>query len=860
MTSVGLDEPPHGIILCMFLFPRKLAFLAVMTFTVSAMPCGQASGAAAAAPEPLDAGWDAPVSVLEVDLRDVGRAWSSVAADLDIIQHRPGLRARVLDWPGTRGLLGTAGLSFRVAVPDYGAALAARSPLAPPNRRLRQASLPDSGGAWNIPPEGQGSLAGYWNLDEIFAILDSVATCDTLDLVAELDTLGYSLQGRPIIAVGVFDHAQAMGTRPEVLLTSLHHAREPGGMQAILGYLLRLLDGYGTDPELTYLVENRETWFVPCVNPDGYVRNENTWINTGSFGFWRKNLRDNNGDTIINNADGVDLNRNYGYQWGFDNQGSSGSASSPTYRGPSAFSEPETQVMRDYVDSRNFATANNYHTHYELCLYPWGYTTTASPDDEHLIRQADAMTEKTQYGYGRGDQVLYPVNGEANDWMYGDVTNKPKVFSYTTEVGDQNDGFWPPVSRIIPLTELNLHSNVVLAYCAGAFLQGDSLTVLSGSGDLLPGTTRNAVLLLRNIGRQASSGGVTVTLGSGHPDVTVTDATAVYPDLGPMGEAWPSGGDFFTLQAGATAVNGTLIPLYLELSDGSGYVGRDTLSLRIGTPTVVFSDDASAGTTGWTATGGWSTETIDGNPAFSDSPGGEYAPFADARLTLDSAIDLSGAAFAFLRFRTQWNIEGGWDFARVEVSTDGGSNWGAVAGRNTRSGHGMTGDYSNGTQPLGVPGYDMNQRFWLAEELDLAAYVGESDLRLRFRITSDNGLQMEGWLLDDIEVVAYAPTVVLGADDLAALPGPVLRAFPNPSRGHTGITFTLGHASPVRLEVFDVSGRRVRTLTQGFTEAGTRHIEWDGRGGQGAPVPAGTYFLRLSAAGRTVTNKLLVLR
>ena len=101
----------------------------------------------------------------------------------------------------------------------------------------------------------------------------------------------------------------------EVRLDSLHHSREPQGMQSSLWFLLYMLEEYGNDPLATYLVNEREIYFVPCVNPDGYEYNRQ--IAPGGGGLWRKNRRDNG------NSTGVDLNRNYPFQWGFDNSGSS---------------------------------------------------------------------------------------------------------------------------------------------------------------------------------------------------------------------------------------------------------------------------------------------------------------------------------------------------------------------------------------------------------------------------------------------------------------------------------------------------------------------------------------------------------
>jgi hypothetical protein len=634
-------------------------------------------------------------------------------------------------------------------------------------------------------------------------------------------------------------------------------------MHAVLYFLCRLIEGYGADPELTYLVDNREIWFVPVVNPDGYAHNEETWLDTGSFGMWRKNLRNNDANPNTTGADGVDLNRNFGYQWGYDDSGSSPFISSPTYRGTGPFSEPETQALRDFVNARAFRTANNYHSFYELCLYPWGYQDVPTPDSGDFERLGDALTEHNHYGYGRSEQVLYRVNGDSNDWMYGDQVSKPKVIAFTHEVGTQNDMFWPPPSRILPLAVENLRSNVVLAYAAETYLTAEALRIESASGGLEPGAFQPVSVRIAHRGLGGTTtGGITVTASTPGGDVEVVDPVSSCPDLGPGDAGWSSAADRFVLHAALTAVPGTRVPVFLQISDGGGYVGRDTLTFRIGSPDAVFADSADAGLTHWTATGAWGTEPVDGDPAFSDSPGAIYAASTDAALALNPSLDLSGFLVnAALRYRSRWDIEVGFDFARVEASVDSGATWTALPGTSTRSGHGTSGEYTGGTQPDGGPGYDGNQRFWTDEEVDLSAFVGEPDVRIRFRLTSDGGLERDGWLVDDVRVLAWTLPAPTAADPF---PPPVsaltVAAFPNPAGARSRIVYSLPEPAPVRVAVFDVAGREVTVLSQGRVEAGERNLTWDGRDASGRPVPAGTYFVRVDAAGTSASSKLVVLQ
>ena len=131
----------------------------------------------------------------------------------------------------------------------------------------------------------------------------------------------------------ISDNPETDEGEPEMRIDAMHHAREPQGMQTTLWFMLFLLENYGSDPLATYLVNEREMYFVPCVNPDGYEYNRINNPNGG--GMWRKNRRDNGDGTF-----GVDLNRNYKAGWTAPCAGSTNSGSD-TYKGPSAGSEPE---------------------------------------------------------------------------------------------------------------------------------------------------------------------------------------------------------------------------------------------------------------------------------------------------------------------------------------------------------------------------------------------------------------------------------------------------------------------------------------------------------------------------------------
>jgi hypothetical protein len=797
-----------------------------------------------------------PVSLLEVAVPAPGDLLRLHELDLDVVAERPGAWARVLAWPGTLEALAGAGLGSRVLEADFGRAQAIENGAVP----FGATGAPKPPRTANtVPPFGSGSLAGYYTLAEANALLDSLASHDAAGIVSSVRQVGISRQGRPIRALRIAKESLPDHSRPRVVLTALTHAREPEGMQAIVYFMECLIDGYGSDPNLTYLVDHREIWFVPCVNPDGYTLNENTFFGSGSYGMWRKNARDNDNNSVINSQDGVDLNRNFGYKWGFNNSGSSPSFSSETYRGPSAFSEPETQALRDLCGADSFRTANNYHTFGEYCLYPWGYNGHNAPDSTFAIRLADDLMQDAGYRYGVPADLLYSVNGDANDWMYGEQVLKPKVMAFTTEVGTQNDNFWPPASRILPLAQLHLRSNIALAYGAGTYVAAEDAQIVSGDGFLHPNGSAEVTLTLRSLGLDPTSGLVTVTASTSTPGITLTDNVSTFDPIAAGTTAVPAGGDRLAISAASSVASGTRVPLVLDIADGGGYAYRDTISIVVGQPLVVFADHGNAGLGNWTSTGGWGTQVVNADTVCSDSPSGNYAAGANASLTLNAALDLSGGTRAELLFNTRWDIESGYDFGRVEVSTNGGGTWTALAGRNTHPGHGTTGGYGGGTQTLGVPGYDATQRFEIPEIVDLTAYAGASNLRLRFRLTANGGLQRDGWYIDDVVVRVYPQDVTDVAGEAGAhWRSRLVSSGPNPFRGQARFVASFGAPMTFRAAVYSVDGRLVRVLAAGVASAGSHPLAWDGRRADGTRAASGTYLVKLDSAAGSSTRRIVL--
>ncbi|HSG99167.1 MAG TPA: M14 family metallopeptidase, partial [candidate division Zixibacteria bacterium] len=292
---------------------------------------------------------------------------------------------------------------------------------------------------------GPATMGGFETYSEIVAHLDLTSGLHS-SIVTGKFSIGTTLEGNDIWAIKISDNPGFDEDEPEVLLTSLTHAREPMGAAVTLGVLDYLADNYGVLPWITDYVDTREIYIIPVVNPDGYLYNE--LIAPGGGGMWRKNRRDNGGSF------GVDLNRNWGAHWGYDNFGSSPNPSSDTYRGTGAFSENETSALRDFILSRTFSVIHNHHSYGQLELWPAGYDrffTVDEPAFQIIGSTAAALTTSTpQIGW-----ELYPTNGEADDWAYAALG----VVSMTAEIGA---AFWPLPSEIPGLRDDFIQANLYL--------------------------------------------------------------------------------------------------------------------------------------------------------------------------------------------------------------------------------------------------------------------------------------------------------------------------------------------------------------------------------------------------------------
>jgi hypothetical protein len=689
-----------------------------------------------------------------------------------------------------------------------------------------------------------GSMGGFMTLAELEAAVDSMLAEYPL-LISVRDTIGFSVEGRPIWALKISRNPAVDEPEPRVLYTAVHHAREPQGMMTLMFTMWYLLENYGIDVDVTDVLDHRELFFVPLLNPDGYVYNQ--MVNPEGGGLWRKNRRPN-----IDSSYGVDLNRNYGYAWGYDETGSSKVPSFETFRGLGPFSEPETAALRDFCVEKKFSVALNYHSFANVLIHPWGHNNKESPDSAVFQRLGASMTRHNYYPFGTGAKTIgYPTNGDSDDWMYGDTLTKPAIFAMTSEVGSADDGFWPAPDRIPLLAEQNLGANLALARLAGDCFETEVASIHQRSDS----DTIAILLSVNSVGVQKPSSGITVQF-SGAQGETVFPSSAFVPTTSSPPFA-------VTVLRDHDRPDGTPATLLVRMSAGQGH-SRDSVRFRLGVPALAFEDSVNSIEGGWTSvtTRGnflWETtsaEAYSGRYSYTDSPEKEYERNLTSVLVMQKPVLLAGAA-AELRFRSKWDIEAAYDIVVVEGSGDQGRTWTALSGDFTRPGSGAAG----GKQVLDVPGFDRTQKEWVEEVMDLQHFVG-TDFRLRLRLDSDGAEQRDGIYVDDIRILLYRAQALTVRPETLPLTTQLFQNYPNPFNGETQIRFVVaglpgGREDRTRatLRVFDLLGREVATVAEGLFPPGSHTVRFDARG-----LASGFYWYRLQDGSTAVTRPMILLR
>ncbi len=668
-----------------------------------------------------------------------------------------------------------------------------------------------------------GTMGGYHTLEEMMAVLDDMRAKFPNLITARADASDTieTWEGRKIQYVRISDNPDTDEPEPEVLYSGLHHAREPNGTSQMLFYMWYLLENYATNPEVQYMVNNLELYFVPCVNPDGYVYNETTDPQGG--GYWRKNRRDNADGTF-----GVDLNRNYGYFWGNDNSGSSPNPNSETYRGPEPFSEPETRTMRDFVLDHEFVFSYNYHTFSNLLIYPWAYNNQLA--EPSLAIFGKLFTRENHYKTGTSiETVGYNVNGNSDDWMYAEGGAK----SFTPEVG--TTGFWPQPDEIEDLNRENMWQNISMALCALRFGEAVDKSVNFFSAQNL-----QIQVEITRYGNE--NGDFTIGLSPLSGNIANVTPSTQTSTLAQFDSELLN----FSVDLQPTVQPGDEFTLLLSYSNGS-YTKTDTLHKFYGGKTIeVYSENGNS-LDEWNGSWDKTQEAFVSAPfSITDSPNDNYNSntYSDIQLSNPGVYIPLEAEQPQLRFWAKWDLESGYDFVQVRAF---GSIEQALCGSFTKPG-------KNGAQPFGEPVFDGFQGDWVEECMSLSDYIGQI-VDLRFILGSDNGDNRDGFYFDDLRVEYTNPTL-LNTVSIGLRDFNLRQNEPNPASEFTMVRWEnekqiQGAAS---LLIFNNLGEKVAERTVNLAAQNEIRVNTQA-------WPTGLYTYRLQTAeGQSPAMKMVVVR
>ena len=557
--------------------------------------------------------------------------------------------------------------------------------------------------------------------------------------VATVFTVGTTHEGRTIQGIRITAPGDATNRR-QVLWNGCQHAREWVAVMVPMYIIEEIVAGWNEDAEIQSLLETTEIIVVPIVNPDGY---EYTYA-VGGDRFWRKNRRDN-----PDFCEGVDLNRNWGYDW---NGGDSTSTNmcSDVYVGPSAFSEPEVQAMRDLVNSLpNLVAHIDFHSYSQLVLEPWASSNNPPPRENIVKTLSGEISEEIfsvhgeTYVAGTGGDLLYLADGVFPDW-----TTSNGALSYTVELRpDGSPGFDLPPEEILPTCEENFAGAMAM------FRFVNQLLVISLPNGppvfALPGDMVSISVVIEPIfDDQVNENSATLHVRYGndgpfairalqHKSGTNYEAMLPVSLCGLESEYWFS----------------------VETENGEMYrypEGNDTLKVGVATELYSWNMDSNPG---WTTLGQWEwgIPTGDGGEFGYPDPSsgatglqvygynlqGDYQNKLQQKHLTTNVLDVAGTQGTKLQFSRYLNVEQPvYDHASIAIRADGGGNWITL--------------WSN---PATI-----EDNAWQQVVYDISEVVqGAQTIQIRWTMgETDGAWRYSGWNIDDVQIMTTSSSGISG--------------------------------------------------------------------------------------------------
>jgi hypothetical protein len=718
-----------------------------------------------------------------------------------------------------------------------------------------------------------GVIPGFHTYDEV---VDSLQTLEVLNpSICSLQDIGDSLGKEyaltndeyddlrhEIYAFKISDNVDSDEDEPQYFFLGAHHAREPSSTEAVLAIIHELVTGYNnSDPEILDIVNNKEIWFVPIVNPNSHalvVEEQQTG--------WRKNIRDNDQNGLINrNQDGVDLNRNYGFHWNY--VPNSYPQNHPTYQGTAPFSEPETQSIRDFLRSKNFVAGISFHSAGQYVMYPYGNIIDAlAPDNDAIAQLAETMADvmpsfySTNFNYTpQQSWEMYPAQGVFSDWAYGELG----IFSYCVELC---------TSQIPSIDEVE-HVREHIFDLATVLLNRDEKSTLTG---IVTNANTNhpleAKILIQNYDDQAMYK---------EPYTTNSSTGRYYRFLLPGTyrikiEAEGYETSFHTIEINDLSPTELNVPLQpkSEYSKSLTIVEQNHLPIP---ELELWHNNTYLGLTDSAGQITLNNLTLDEYFLHTYSIDKDYSTFSIHRNTADDSIIMLHEAQLIDNFETisrDWVLSNNWQITEdvlFTVSPALTSNFSGVTNQATLPNIEIL-DYENpvlaldlrvifetfSTLEVKIIDQDSNQNItkifsgdldWSTIYFPLESFRGKTiSLVIRERMESND--QLDTCFIDNIKIYQFQDALVENQNMINK--STILHQnFPNPFNPETSIAFTLAQDSQVNVSIFNLRGQKIKTICDDHFESGSHTFVWSGKNDLGESVSSGVYFYKLNIDGKS---------
>lgn len=743
----------------------------------------------------------------------------------------------------------------------------------------------------------------YHTYDE--AVAEIFAYQDTFPDLVKVEQIGTTLGAYPyqdplpIYAVKLSNNVQVDEDEPEILYLGPCHAEEILGIEVNMFMLKEIIQYRNVQPFSIWL-DNLEIWIIPTYNPEGLQAVMDDLDET-----YRKNKRDNNDNQIFDfvpgsggDIDGVDPNRNYDFNWIHGEPfGTGGNEEwNDYYRGPFAFSEGETQAIRDFAAQHHIIYSIAWHSSRtgnlsEKVFHSFKWEDVKECPDLLLNKSiGDNVAALIENEAGTGNYESYSSQGRkggANDWFYKAYgTVQLLIECGTQNMQPTND---PPLYLIDDTCErcrigAYYLMNRALGYNADAsMLTGHVVDALTGeplvarftidereAGFFDPRFTDE---LFGRFWRPISVGTYTLRINKKGYEEYVTNVTVNNSqwtvreiELNPLGASAVNG----TVECNGTPLSGTIIvdnghyieSDVIEFSDGSfsienyegehqltviseGYVpqvlsvdfpaGAFELNIEMNAAEVIFNEDFESSLAAWNVQGDWALveNSATGEFSVTDSPDEFYQNGSTAILSLQTPINLSQATDdVVVELWHKYHTEHDYDFCYLDYSTDG-TNWTTLSSFD------------------GYPGE------WCQEIIPIPQLVN-SQVYFRFVLTTDDSVDDPGWWIDQIKILASDGA---GADsEIPPSKSELFRNYPNPFNPETRIKYSLANSDYVQLAIFNLKGQKIRSLVNEYQEPGTKEYIWNGRDNQNKTVSSGIYFYTLRTSNYSKTQKMILLK